>query len=151
MWTPLRGLARTMKNIPRPLFLLHQTLQLAKCIRAGTVASVGLPEGEAWLIKPENAFLLIQSPKAASFTPLQTTLGHCAWWSCAWWSAQPWKPISWSSRWTVYVAPRCSLELGSECCNRVKTIFTCCVLQDLVVPFCELVWPITLRLSRCCY
>jgi hypothetical protein len=32
----LRGLARTMKNSPRPFFL-HQTLQLALCIRSGSL------------------------------------------------------------------------------------------------------------------
>jgi hypothetical protein len=38
-------------------------------------SSVVLPDGEAWLITPENAFTLFQSPMAASFTPLQLTLG----------------------------------------------------------------------------
>uniref|UniRef100_A0A4W5KB60 Endonuclease III-like protein 1 n=1 Tax=Hucho hucho TaxID=62062 RepID=A0A4W5KB60_9TELE len=33
----VRGLAQTMKNSPRPLFLLHQTLQLALGIGAGSV------------------------------------------------------------------------------------------------------------------
>jgi hypothetical protein len=36
----LRGLAQTMKNSPRPLFLLNQTLQLALCIGAGSVLLV---------------------------------------------------------------------------------------------------------------
>ena len=49
---------------------------------------------------PENAFSLLQSPMAASFTPLMTLymviLGLCP-------AARPWKPISWSSRWTVLV------------------------------------------------
>ena len=36
---------------------------------------VGLPEGEARFITLENAFPLLQCPMAASFTPLQPTLG----------------------------------------------------------------------------
>jgi hypothetical protein len=48
------------------------------------------------------------------------------------------------------IASRGSLELCSECCNRGQTMFTHYALQHLAVPFCELVWPTTLRLSRCC-
>ena len=36
---------------------------------------VSLTDGEAWFITPENTFPLLQSPMAASFTPLQPTLG----------------------------------------------------------------------------
>jgi hypothetical protein len=41
------------------------------------------------------------------------------------------------------------LELGSECCIRGQIIFFY-TLQQSVIPFCELVWPTTSRLSRCC-
>ena len=41
-------------------------------------------------------------------------------------------------------------ELRSECCNRGQTIFTRYVLQHSAVPFCELVWPTSSRLSHCC-
>jgi hypothetical protein len=34
----LRGLAQTMKNSPRLVFLLHQTLLLALCIRVGSIS-----------------------------------------------------------------------------------------------------------------
>ena len=44
------------------------------------------------------------------------------------------------------VAPRGSLELGSECCNQGQMIFTCYALQNSAVRFCELVWPSTSRL-----
>jgi hypothetical protein len=40
------------------------------------------------------------------------------------------------------VASRGSLELGTECCNLS--------LQHLAVPLCELVWPTTSWLTRCC-
>jgi hypothetical protein len=40
-----------------------------------TDVSIGLPDGEAWFITQDNAFPLSQSPMAASFTPLQPTLG----------------------------------------------------------------------------
>uniref|UniRef100_A0A8C8F1C5 Seizure related 6 homolog a n=1 Tax=Oncorhynchus tshawytscha TaxID=74940 RepID=A0A8C8F1C5_ONCTS len=48
------------------------------------------------------------------------------------------------------VASRGSLELGSECCNRANAIFMRYVLHHSAVLFCELVWPTTLRLRRCC-
>jgi hypothetical protein len=50
-------------------------------------------------------------------------------WEAAW----PWKPISWSSRQTVIV-----LKLQPRTDN-------CYALQHSVVPFCEFVWPTTLR------
>jgi hypothetical protein len=74
----LRGLARTMKNSPRPLFLLQQTFSWHFAL--GQVAffwhppnpdsSIGLPDGEAWFITSVSAFPLLQS-----FIPLQATLG----------------------------------------------------------------------------
>jgi hypothetical protein len=48
------------------------------------------------------------------------------------------------------VASEGSLELSSECCHRGQTIFTDYVLQHSAVLFCELVWPTTSQLSRCC-
>ena len=38
-------------------------------------STVGLPDGEALFITPENVFPLLQSPMAESFTPLQPALG----------------------------------------------------------------------------
>jgi hypothetical protein len=38
-------------------------------------SSLRLPDGEVWFITPENEFPLLQSPMAASFTPLQPALG----------------------------------------------------------------------------
>jgi hypothetical protein len=153
---PRGAYPRTMKNRPRPLFLLHQTLQLALCIWAGSVllaSAIRLPDGEAGFITSENAFPLLQSPMAASFTPLQPTLGNahgnlrllngC--------SAMETHFMNLSTN--IYCADvvyRGSLELGSECCKRGQTIFTHCALQHLEVHFCELVWPTTLRLRRCC-
>jgi hypothetical protein len=61
-----------MKNSPRPLFLLHKTLQLTLCIGTGSVL---LASDKPRFITPENAFPVLQSPMAASFTPLQPTLG----------------------------------------------------------------------------
>ena len=46
-FTGTKELALTMKNSPRPLFLLHQTLQLALYIRGYTSdLSIGLPNGK---------------------------------------------------------------------------------------------------------
>ena len=66
-----------MKISPRPLFPLHQTLQLALAFGQvvfslhppNTDLAIGLPDGEAW-------FPLLQSPMAVSVTPLQPTLGN---------------------------------------------------------------------------
>ena len=70
-----------MKNSPRPLFL-HQTLQLALCIAASNIVLASVKPRlvrqtarcEVWFIAPENTFPLLQSPMAASFTPLQHIL-----------------------------------------------------------------------------
>jgi hypothetical protein len=49
------------------------------------------------------------------------------------------------------IASRVSLELcSSECCNWEQMIYMHYVCQHSPVPFCALVWPTTLRLSRCC-
>jgi hypothetical protein len=61
-------------------------------------------------------------------------------------AAQPWKSISVSSRRTVIVL----MLLPEVVWNWGQTIFTCYVLQHSAVPFYELVWPTTSRLSRCC-
>lgn len=142
-----------MKNSPRPLFLLHQTLQWAICILSGSalLASdkpkfIGLPDGEAWFITPENVFLLLQSPMAVSLTSLQSTIGiaHCVCMfvcNCSAMETHFMKLPTNSS--CTDVASRGSLELGSECCNRGQMIFTRYVLQHSAAPFCELVWPTT--------
>ena len=100
-------------------------------------SSVGLPDPEVWFITTENGFPLLQSLMAASFTPLQLTLGIVI--LGLWGAARPWKSISWSFH-----------EFGSECCNRGQTIFICYALQHSVVPFCELVYSTTSWLSCCC-
>jgi hypothetical protein len=68
-----------MKNCPRPLFLLHQTLKLALYIGAGSVllASVKL-RFIRWTARWRNVIHhsreRVSSPMAASFTPLNPTL-----------------------------------------------------------------------------
>ena len=70
-----------MKHSPRPLFFLHQTLQLALCIWAGSVLLASAKPrlvsqtDRWWFINPKNAFPLLQNPMVVSFTPLQPTLG----------------------------------------------------------------------------
>ena len=64
-----------MINSPRPLFLLHQTIQLALCIQVGRVLLASTKPrwihwtGEAWFTTAENTLPLLQSP------PLPPTLG----------------------------------------------------------------------------
>jgi hypothetical protein len=86
-------------------------------------SSIRLPDGEAWFITPENAFPLLQSPMAVSFTPLQPTLGIAQGvFGCSAMETHFLKlPINSSC---ADVASRGSLELGRECCNRGQTIFT---------------------------
>ena len=71
-----------MNNSPRPLFLLHQTLQLSLCIRAGSVLLAStkprfVRRTARWwsVIHHSREFPLLQSPMEASFTPLQLMLG----------------------------------------------------------------------------
>ena len=95
---------------------------------------IGLPDDVAWFITPENAFPLLQSPMAASFTPLQPTLGiaHgdlrlvC---DCSAMETHFMKLLT--NSYCAHVASRCSLELGSECCNRGQMIFTHYALKHL--------------------
>ena len=96
-----------MKNSPRPVFIFHQTLQLALCIRAGSV----------FLASANPRFVWVKWDSS-----LQTTRFHCyrVQWRrtlhhssrrlalhmmilglCA--AAWPLKPISWSSWRTVIV------------------------------------------------
>jgi hypothetical protein len=73
--------SQTMKISPRPLFLLHQTLELALCIGAGRV-----------LLASTNPDYLHSS----SWCLHILILGLCA-------AARPWKPTSWSTQRTVLV------------------------------------------------
>ena len=112
----VRGQARTMKNSPRPLFLLHQTLQLALCIRAGSFLTplqtkLSIAHGDLRLV-------CVCLAMETHFMKLPTNR------SCA------------------NVASRGNLELGSECCNRRQAIFTCYMLfstlQSRSVSLCGL-------------
>jgi hypothetical protein len=112
---------------------------------------IGQPDGETWFITPENAFPLLQSPMAASFTPLQPTLDivHCDLrLGCSAMKTHFVKLPTNSS--CADVGSSGSLAFCSECCNWGETIFTRYMLQHSAVPLCELVWPTTSRLSRCC-
>ena len=102
-------------------------------------SSIRLPDGEARFIIPVNAFPLLQSPMAASFTPLQLMLGIlqcnlrlvCG---CSAMETHFMKlPMNCSC---ADVASRGSLELRSQCCNRGQTMFILYVLQHSAVPFC---------------
>ena len=73
-----------MKNSPRPLFLLRQTLQLALCIGAGSVVLSSakhrfLHRTARWRSvihnSRENVSGVPLSPIAANLTPLQPMLG----------------------------------------------------------------------------
>ena len=148
---PFTGLAQTMKNSHRLLFLFHQTLQLALCIGAGSVL----------LASTKPSFVRLTA-RWKGDSSLQITGFYCS--KVQWQRAHP--HSSWclalrmvilgmcvnlpTNSYCADVASRGSLELGSECCNRGQAIFTSCKLQHMAVPFCEFVWPTTLQLSRCC-
>ena len=105
---------------------------------------------------PENAFALLQSPTAASFTPLQPTLGivHGDLRLLCGCSAMDTHFIKVpTNSYFAKVASRGSLELSSECCSWRQTIFTRYTLQHSAVPFCELVWLTTgfsMAIARLC-
>ena len=100
-----------MRNIPRPLFLFHQTWQLALCIGTGSILlastkprfvrrtarwwSVIHYSREGFSTAPEsNGWALHHSSRCLALR--MVTWGLCA-------ATRPWKPISWSSRRTVLV------------------------------------------------
>jgi hypothetical protein len=154
------GIARTMENSPRPLFLLHQILQH---YALGQVAfswhppkrylSVGRPDGDVWFINLENVFPLLQISMVASFTPLQSTLGiaHGDFRLMCGCSAMETYFMKFpTNNYCADLASRGSMELGSECYNREQRVFTRYALQHLMVPFCELVCSTTFWLSHCC-
>jgi hypothetical protein len=122
-----------MKNSPRPLFLLHQILQLALCTWAGKVLlASGKPRfvhltARWWSVTQENVFPLLQRPMAASFTPLQPTLGIAHGdlrLVCGCSAMETHFILLATNSFCDDVASRGSLELCSECCNWGQTIFT---------------------------
>jgi hypothetical protein len=146
-----------MKNSPRPLFLLRQTLQFALCIGAGGVLLTSqICPSDCQMVKRDSSlqrmYFHCSSPIVVSFTPLQPTLGiaHDDIWlvcGCSAMEAHFMKLLT--NRSCADVASRGSLELCSECCNRGQIIFTRYALQHSAVSFCELVWPPNLWVSRC--
>ena len=124
-FTGTKGPSSNHENSPRPLLLLHQTLQLALCIGAGSVLLAST--------KPRYVHLDCQMVKRDS--PLQRMHFHCS-------RVQWWQALHHSSRHlalsivdlrfvcgcsameTHYMKLPGSLELGSECWNRGQTIVT---------------------------
>jgi hypothetical protein len=95
-----RGLARTMENSPRPLFLLHQTSQLALCIQTGSILLASAKPrfvSDCQMVKCDLSFQTSrihcsrvqwrQALHHSSRCLRMVILGLCA-------SAGPWKPIS---------------------------------------------------------
>ena len=83
------GLARTMLNSPRPLFLLHQTLQLALCIR---VCSILLASAKPrfvrrtarwWSVVHHSRECVSTAPESNGGKLLNSPAHpwHCEWWS----------------------------------------------------------------------
>jgi hypothetical protein len=149
-----------MNNSPRPLFVLHQTLQLALCIGAGVLLASANPRlvrrtARGWSVIHHSREHVFTAPESNSelYTPPDDAwhciafLGLCS-------AARPWKPISWSSQRNSYwadVASRGSLELSSECDDFDDRWFLRTMrFSTSAVPFCDLVWPTTSRLSCCC-
>jgi hypothetical protein len=96
-----------MKNSLRPLFLLHQTLQLTLCIGAGSILlastkSLSVRQTARWwgviyqrfhCTKVQRRRVLHHSSRHLALR--MVSLGLCV-------AARPWKPIWWSSRRTVF-------------------------------------------------
>ena len=149
-----------MKNSPRPLFPLHQTLQLARCIRAGGVLLASTKRryvrrnARWWSMihhSIERISIALES-NGGELAPLQPTVGiahsdlrlMC---SCSSMETHSMK-LSTNSV-CADVASSISLELVVSVTTR-QMIFLHYVLQHSVVPFRELVWPTTSRLTCCC-
>ena len=131
----LRGLAQTIKKSPRPLFLLHQTLQLALYIGPGRVMLASskprLVHRTAmwWSVIHHSSKGIFTAPESngGGFTPLQPILGiaHgglrlvC---SCLAMETHFMKLPT--NSYFADVTSTGSLELGSECCNRGQAMFT---------------------------
>jgi hypothetical protein len=85
----LRGQAQTIKNSPRPLFFLHQTLQLALCIGAGSVLQASSKLRLVWRIA--RLWSVIHYSRERVSTAQESNGGelyatpanacHCTWWS----------------------------------------------------------------------
>ena len=146
-----KGLSQHHKKQPQAIIPPSQ-LALAFRHPPNPDSSVRLPDGEAWFITPENTLPLLQSPMAASFTPLQPTLiEHVDLRLVCVCSAMDTHFMTLpTNSYCAEVAPRGSLELDSECRNRGQKICTHYALQHSVVPFSELVWPTISQLSHCC-
>jgi hypothetical protein len=107
----LRGLAQNMKYSSRPIFLLHQTLQLALCIGAGSILLTSTKP--RWICRTARWWSMIHHSRERVSTAPESNGGGTLHHSsrrlalrmviltlCA--AARPWKPISWSTRQTAY-------------------------------------------------
>ena len=110
---------------PPPPSLTVGTMHQGRWHSPNPDSSIGLPDGDVGFTTPENAFPLLQSPMAASFTPLQSTLGitHGDLTFVCRCSAMETHFMKLPNSSCADVASRGSLELSSECCNRGQTIF----------------------------
>jgi hypothetical protein len=85
----LRSLARNMENSPRPLFLLHQALQLAQIIGSGSILlSYAKPRlvrlTARWWNVIHHSREHVSNPTESNGDKLYTTPANA--WHCAWWS-----------------------------------------------------------------
>ena len=150
-----------MNNSPRPLFLLHQTLQLALCIRACSIFLASAKPryvhrtARWWSVVQHSRARISTAPEpmAENFRPPQPTLdivhGDLSL-VCGYSAMETHFMMLLTDSSCADVASRGSLELGSECCNWGQTMFARYTLQQSLVSFCELVWLTTLRLSHSC-
>ena len=98
-------------NSTRPLFLLHQTLQLALCIRVGSVLLASPKPSrplDCQMLKRDSLLqrMGVQWWRALHHSSRLLALRMVILGLCV--AARPWMPISWHSRRTVaVVAPRC--------------------------------------------
>ena len=98
-----------MKNSPRPLFLLHQTLELALCIGAASVLLASAKHrffcrtARWWSVIQRSRFHCsrVQWRRALRHSSQRLVLHMVIFGLCA--AGRPWKLISWSSRQTVIV------------------------------------------------
>ena len=121
-----------MKTSPRPVFLLHQTLQLALCIWTGSILLASAKprfirrtaRGKSEihhsreLVSTESNGNWLYTTPAKRLALRMVILGLCA-------AARSWKPISWSSQQTVLVLSLSVSLCGLSLCD-----------WDVVAPRC---------------
>jgi hypothetical protein len=64
-----------MKNSPKPLFLLHQTLQLAQCIGAGSIHQIQICLSDCQMVKCDSSLQRTLKERQAEWNGMMQNVG----------------------------------------------------------------------------